>query len=124
MAGRRLTGVFTENFAKNLNAVQAFLGDEGREAWARLLDRLFEDLIPTITQFPQSGRPFLAQSIGSLEARRTVRRLRRGLHPGDELREFILDDYLVLYLVRDPIVAFLAVKHHRQLSFDLHGFWP
>ena len=51
MAGRRLTPVFTENFAKNLDAAQAFL-------------------------------------------------------------------------VRDPIVAFLAIKHHRQLSFDLHRFWP
>jgi hypothetical protein len=28
------------------------------------------------------------------------------------------------FLVRDPIVAFLAIKHHRQLSFVLHRFWP
>lgn len=124
MAGRRLTPVFTENFAKNLDAIQAFLGDEGRGAHARLLDRLFEDLIPTLMQFPQSGRPFLAHPIGSLEARRALRRLRRGLQAGDDLREFILDNYLVLYLVRHPVVAFLAIKHHRQLSFDLHRFWP
>jgi len=124
MAGRRLTPVFTENFAENLDTIQAFLGAEGREAWERLLDRLFEDLVPTLTQFPQSGRPLLAQPIRSLEARRAIRRLRGVLHPGDDLREFILDDYLLLYLVRDPIVALLAIKHHRQLSFDLHRFWP
>jgi hypothetical protein len=34
-----------------------------------------------------------------------------------------MDDYLVLYLVRRHQVIFLAVKHHRQLSFDLTRFW-
>jgi hypothetical protein len=29
----------------------------------------------------------------------------------------------VLYLMRRGQVIFLAVKHHRQLSFDLKGFW-
>ncbi len=124
MAGRRLTAVFTENFSRNLDAAQAFLGDEGQEAWARLLDHLFEEVIPTLAQFPRSGRVFLGQPVGSVEANRAIRRLRRELHPDDELREFILDDYLVLYLIREPIVVFLAIKHHRQLSFDLHRFWP
>jgi len=45
------------------------------------------------------------------------------LTKGDDLREFVMDDYLVLYLVRRGQVIFLAVKHHRQLSFDLKGFW-
>jgi hypothetical protein len=29
----------------------------------------------------------------------------------------------VLYLVHQGQVIFLAVKHHRQLSFDLKRFW-
>jgi plasmid stabilization system protein ParE len=123
MAGKRLTPVFTENFATNLDAIREFLGDEGREGLPRLLDRLAEDVIPTLAQFPRSGRPFLARPIGSLETRRALRRLRRGLKPGDDLREFVLDDYLVLYLIRDPAIIFLAIKHHRQLSFDLFRFW-
>jgi hypothetical protein len=44
--------------------------------------------------------------------------------PGDDLREFILDEYLLLYLVRRNQVIFLSIKQHRQLSFDLHRFWP
>lgn len=54
MAGRRLTPVFTENFADNLEAIRGFLGEEGRAAFARLLDRLLDDIVPTLCQFPLS----------------------------------------------------------------------
>ena len=123
MAARRLTPVFTENFSADLDTIRAFLGDEAAEAFAGLLDRLIDDLVPTLSRFPQSGRLFLAQPTGSLETRRAFRRLRRLLLPGDDLREFILADYLVLYLIRDRSIVFLAIKHHRQLSFDLPRFW-
>jgi ParE toxin of type II toxin-antitoxin system, parDE len=51
------------------------------------------------------------------------KQLRTLLDKQDDLREFVMDEYLVLYLVRRGQVIFLAVKHHRQLSFDLKGFW-
>ncbi len=124
MAGRPLTAVFTENFSENLEAIRIFLGAEGRARFGRLLDRLFDDFIPTLCRFPCSGRAFLAHPIRSVEARTAIRHLKRLLRPGDDLREFILDEYLLLYLLRDARVIFLAIKHHRQLSFDLHQFWP
>ncbi|MGE3152641.1 MAG: hypothetical protein AB7G48_05925 [Nitrospiraceae bacterium] len=49
--------------------------------------------------------------------------LSRLLQPGDNLREYIMDDYLILYLVRRHELVFLSMKHHRQLSFDLAQFW-
>lgn len=124
MAGKRLTAVFTENFSESLDAIRIFLGAEGRERFERLLDRLFEDLVPTLCRIPQSGRAFLAHPIRSVEARAAIRRLKGLLRPGDDFREFILDEYLLLYLVRDAQIIFLAIKHHHQLSFDLHQFWP
>jgi hypothetical protein len=57
MAGRRSTPVFTENFARNVEALRLFLGAEGGRAFSRLLDRLFDDIIPTLCRFPQSGPP-------------------------------------------------------------------
>jgi plasmid stabilization system protein ParE len=124
MAGKRLTAVFTENFSENLEAIRIFLGPEGRARFERLLDRLFDDLIPTLCRFPRSGRVFLAHPIRSVEARTAIRRLKRLLRAGEDVREFILDEYLLLYLVRDARIIFLAVEHHLQLSFDLHQFWP
>jgi hypothetical protein len=123
MGARRLTPIFTENFAENLEAIRAFLGQAGQASFGRLPDGLFADLAPTLCQFPLSGRPLLGHDIRSLETRTAARPLRRLLRPGDDLREFILDDYLLLYVVRQTQVIFLSIKHHRQLSFDLHHFW-
>ncbi len=52
-----------------------------------------------------------------------MRRLKTLLRGEDELREFVIDDCVVLYLLRRRRLIFLAVKHHRQLSFDLRRFW-
>jgi hypothetical protein len=124
MAGKRRAPGFTQNFATNLEAIRTFLGDEARLTFGHLVDRVLDDVVPTLCRFPFSGRSFLTHPIRSLEARSTVRRLKRVLQPGDDLREFILDEYLLLYLARDTQVIFLSIKHHRQLSFDLPRFWP
>ncbi|MEJ2231549.1 MAG: hypothetical protein P8X46_10265 [Nitrospirales bacterium] len=52
-----------------------------------------------------------------------AKQLRTRLNRDDDLREFIVDEYLVLYLHRGNHLVFLSVKHHRQLSFDLKRFW-
>ncbi|ULA63641.1 MAG: hypothetical protein LZF86_110340 [Nitrospira sp.] len=121
MAGKR--PVFTENFSANLADLEAFLGLKGRLAFNRLLDRLFDETIPTHCRFPESGRVFLARTIKSSKAEALTQKLRRLLKKGDSLRESILDDHLVLYLIRQDRIVFLAIKHHRQLSFDIKHFW-
>ncbi|MBI3595998.1 MAG: type II toxin-antitoxin system RelE/ParE family toxin [Nitrospirae bacterium] len=123
MAGRRRTPVFTENFSLNLDALRLFLEPEGRAAFERLLDRLFDDIVPMLCRHSQSGRIFLQHPIRSKEARSLSRKLKTFLKKGDTLREFVVDDYLMLYLHRDRQVVFLSIKHHRQLSFDLRRFW-
>lgn len=121
MAGKRPR--FTENFSANLTAIEEFVAPHSRMAFHRFLDRLFDDVIPTLCRFPQSGRSFLTRAVKSTKATALTKGLRKFLNKGDDLREFVMDDYLVLYLVRRHQVIFLAVKHHRQLSFDLTRFW-
>jgi plasmid stabilization system protein ParE len=121
MAGKQPR--FTENFSTNLTAIEEFLGSHGGRALHRFLDRLFDDVIPTLCRFPQSGRSLLTRAVRSTKANTRAKALRKFLTKGDDLREFVMDDYLVLFLVRRGQVIFLAVKHHRQLSFDLKGFW-
>lgn len=121
MAGKR--PIFTENFSANLTAIETFLGLEGASAFTRLLDRLFDDIIPTLCRFPESGRALLSHPVRSAEARTLVRKLQARLRDAKALREFIVEDYLVLYLIRRERVLFLCIKHHRQLSFDFRKFW-
>jgi len=115
---------FTENFTTNLESIELFLGREGRPAFRRLLARIFDDVLPIIARFPRSGRSFLAHRLGSRDAQLLLDRLQSMLRKGDDLREFTVDEYVLLYLVRRTRVYFLAIKHHRQLSFDLQRFWP
>lgn len=121
MAGKR--PVFTENFSANLTAIEAFLGSDGQTAFQRLLDRLFEETIPTLCRFPQTGRSFLARAIKSSKVEALTKDIRHLLKKGDDLRECLMGDHLILYLVRYDRIVFLAIKHHRQLSFDLKRFW-
>lgn len=121
MAGKRPR--FTENFSANLPAIKQFVAPHSRTAFHRFLDRLFDDVIPTLCRFPQSGRSFLTRTVMSAKAKELTKALSKLLNKEDDLREFVMDDYLVLYLVRRHQVIFLAVKHHRQLSFDLKRFW-
>lgn len=114
---------FTENFSVNLTAIETFLGHHGRSAYRRFLDHLFEETIPSLCRFPQSWRSLLAHPIKSAKAQALTKKLRTLLGKTGDLREFVMDDYLMLYLVRRGQVIFLAVKHHRQLSFDLKQFW-
>jgi len=115
--------VFTENFSENLSAIQTFLSPEGSAAFQRLLARLFDETIPMLCRFPQAGRAFLPHAIQSTKAKALARKLRGKLGTSDDLRELIMDDYLVLYLHHKNQLAFLSIKHHRQLSFDLKRFW-
>jgi plasmid stabilization system protein ParE len=119
----RLRPLFTENFAANLDSIRLFLDPNGRSAFRRLLDRLFDDIVPTLCRFPQSGRSFLAHAVRSQEARTLLDRLEAVLRKGDDVREFVVDDYIILYLVRSNRLYFLAIKHHRQLSFDFRRLW-
>jgi len=114
---------FTQNFTANLDEIQSFLSVEGRSAFQRLLNRLFDDICRQITRFPLSGRSFLEHHAGSTEADELIQNVRRRVRPGDELRELVVDDYVVLYLVRRTRIYFIAIRHHRQLSFDLRRFW-
>ena len=116
--------LFTENFAANLDSVRLFLEPEGRSAFRRLLGRVFDDIVPALCRFPQSGRSFLAHAVRSLEAQALLDRLGAVLREGDDLREFVVDDYIILYLIRRSRLYFLAIKHHRQLSFDFRCLWP
>ncbi len=118
----------TANFERNLADIERFLtAAEAPHAYDALLDELLDIVIPNLERFPGIGRSFLAHPVRSVETTNALEALRAklsALTPEPEaLREYILDHYLVLYAQVGGNLYLLAIKHHRQLSFDFQSHW-
>ena len=114
---------FTRNFESNLEKIELFLSEVGaQQAFDRLLDELSETLIPNLESFPSMGRLFLNRPVCSVEVANALALLYTKLGDG-EVREYVFDDYLVLYARLDQVIYLLSIKHHRQLSFDFPSIW-
>ena len=108
------------NFEANLDAIREFLGDGPR--FEQLLDQLFGTILPNLDRHPELGFDLLSRRSGSVEGLARAEALRARVGDG-ALREYISGEDLVLYVVVGGDVTLLAIKHHRQLSFDLRAFW-
>jgi plasmid stabilization system protein ParE len=112
------------NFYANLDSIRQFLDEENAaHAFDTLPDELFDQGIPNLERFPEIGRDFLARRPLSAEGQARAHRILVQLRPGAEIREYIHDNYLILYLCQDIAIFLLAIRHHRQLSFDLRSHW-
>ncbi len=115
---KKITLKLTANFERNLEEIAAFLIEaDAAPAYDDLLDTLAGTLIPNLENFPAMGRLFLDRPVCSVEVSNALARLQDQLQDG-ELREYLLDDYMVLYAQFGAVIYLLAIKHHRQLSFD------
>jgi len=114
----------TRNFERNLDDIRAYHEERGTTAaFDALLDQLFDTVLPNLTSFPELGFDLLARRPGSLEGRAIGAALRRRMGTSASLRQYIAQDYLLLYARLDGQVVLLSIKHHRQLSYDLRGHW-
>lgn len=125
---KQLTVQITENFEQNLHEVERFLVDaNAAHAYDALLDELLGTVIPNLERFPEMGRSFFARSPVSVETTNAQEGLWAKLQSLNAdraaLREYILDDYLLLYVPIGSTLYLLAIKHHRQLSFDFNAQW-
>ncbi|MES2184203.1 MAG: type II toxin-antitoxin system RelE/ParE family toxin [Pseudomonadota bacterium] len=114
---------FTANFERNLEQIAAFWStQDAPQAYANLLDALGDTVIGNLEQHPRIGRRFFARLVQSVEAQARILALRKRF--GDaEVREYLSGDYLLLYCIAGEAIYLLAIRHHRQLSFDFDGFW-
>ena len=114
----------TANFQANLDSIRQFLVDaEATASFDPLVTRMFDHVILNLERFPRMGRDFLSLEPLSEEGRARVHALTIKSGTGTEIREYITGDYLILYALRASTVFLLAIRHHRQLSFDLRGHW-
>lgn len=118
---------FTKNFESNLSVIEAHWTEaEYPQAYDRLLEEIGDTIIPNLERFPAMGRSFTNRQAGSVEALSKQallhKRLAR-LKQGSDLREYVIEDYLVLYAVIGDTVYLLSIRHHKQLSFDFAHLW-
>jgi plasmid stabilization system protein ParE len=118
----------TANVERNLEDIERFLIEaEAPQAYDALLDELLGTVIRNLERFPGMGRPFLAREARSVEASNTLEALRAKLSAltpdAEALREYVMDNYLVLYVQIDGDIHLLAIRHQRQLSFDFESNW-
>jgi plasmid stabilization system protein ParE len=119
---------FTASFERNLGEIERFLTEAGApQAYDGLLDELLETVIPNLERFPGMGRPFMLRQPRSVETTNALATLRAKLlaltTDPEALREYVLKDYLLLYAQIGGAIYLLAIRHHRQLSFDFEGHW-
>jgi len=114
----------TVNFQRNLDDIQAFLAERDETVYfQRLLDKLFDEAIPNLEEFPAMGRDFLFGQPSSVEGLQLYKRI-KSKAGNASIKEYIFDQYLILYAIDEDQLYLLSVKHHAQLSFDLTGHWP
>lgn len=120
-----ITVRYTENFTANLQAIAAFW--DGREypaGFDALLAELTSPVIPNLMHHPRMGRDFFVRppqsvdSLARLQNLDTTRKALGTLREAAEVREYVMTDYLLLYLLSGTTIHLLGIKHHKQLAFD------
>jgi len=113
----------TASFLERLASIEVFLTEaDAAFAYDDLLAGLRSTVIPNLARFQRMGRRYLDQPPQSAEALNQLAQLPAGA--ADALRVYLHSDYLLLYTVTDTVVHLLAIRHHRQLSFDFARLWP
>ena len=116
----------TENLTANLRNVETFW-DENQfaQGFDRLVDELGDSVVPILKRHPRMGRNFLQRQPASVDAATRAQKIDALLRTLDtdtaraEVREYVMTDYLLLYALVGEVTYLLAVKHHKQLSFDV-----
>ena len=115
----------TANFPRNLEEIEAFLVRlEEAQAFDALLERIAGEILPNLERFPEMGADFLGRAPLSTDGRALFERAAALAGRDVSLRHLVAGDYVLLYAVRKDALYLLAIRHHRQLSFDFTAHWP
>lgn len=119
----QITARFTNSFENNLTQIEAYWDNNQFPAgYDRLIEELIETTLPTLEQHPRLGRQFLDRSPQTEQAKKKMQSLSKQLiatATNAELREYVMTDYTVLYTLIAENIYLLAIKHHKQLGFQL-----
>ena len=119
--------VATDNYRATLDSIEAY--------WAaclfpagngKLLTELAATALVHLRNHPRMGRNFLQRQSRSVDTETRAQKLDALLitlgtdAERAEIREYVMTDYLLLYALAGDVIHLLAIKHHKQLSFDIN----
>jgi hypothetical protein len=105
--------VATQNVVRNLEALERFR-PERPQAWLKLNALLPTRVIPLLRKQPGVGRLF---DRGQLTPSPLLEHI-GGRLGGGELREYLVGEYLLLYLVGPKQQWLVAIRHSRELAYS------
>jgi len=116
----------TGNFDHNLESIRCYFHQHHQtEKYEKLLDTLFDKIIPNLQSHPMIGFDFLAQSVNTVEELRQVSIIKAKLAKNTSIRQYNDKDHIVLYALtttaKSNDVSLLSIKHQQQMTFDLSG---
>lgn len=119
---QRATAGATPNFAAGLDEARAFFTEQDEASAAerfRALRAELREMVETLRWAPAGGRPARFLGGQSVQARIRARKVEALAHEVGlpHLREYVLEQHVVLYAHSSDRVVLLALRHHRQLSY-------
>jgi len=113
--------VVAASFERNLEAMRLFLEQNkvSPNMYDDVVNAIVGRLFPLLEDHPRAGRDWLLNPPPTDSGQLLLQRVLAKLKGRRELREFVLDRLVVLYAIEGNTVTLLAVRHHRQLGFDL-----
>ena len=97
------------NFWRNVEGLGTFR-TEHTSGFERAIAKLQDDVLPLLRQHPSVGRLY---GPGRPIIEKIVSRLGDGV-----LREALIDEYVMLYLVSARQIFLLSLRHGRELTYD------
>ena len=118
---RRASVTATRNLETNLQRIEAFLASIGEShRYHELIHHLEEQVVPLLERAPGIGTALNFSAVAE-DSRAILERV-GALLKGDALRQLVLGDFVLLYLVSGRRVHLLAIRHHRERGFRfVHG---
>lgn len=106
-------------YESRADEASAYLVEAGAvEAAQELLDQAYDALPQRLAQLPRIGRELVPHNPEAAEVLAVWAVVRKLLGDDIELREYLLEDYLVLYAVHQDFIHLLTLQHHRQSGFN------
>lgn len=125
MTVRRVAARVTANFERNLDDIRSFLSEADADfEFDRLIAHLSVEIVPTLERFPDLGTDFLAKAPLSVKGRAMFERIARQAGSTFSIRQLTDGEYILLYALEADAATLLAIRRHRQLSFDFNAHWP